>query len=155
VLGIVAADRGALLDLGDRGGDGLAHLERHDLAEAPPVLLEDLGDAPHLHGAGGEVDFSPRTEGPFGERERRLDLGFPGLGKALQQFAVGGIHGCDGHIELLFPALNPIAFAHALARVSGRASRGVGSRAARAARRQKARPIEPPSSDSGDGSVRE
>jgi hypothetical protein len=75
VLGVVAAPPGALVDLGARGADGLAHLLDH---EARPGLLpvhEDLGRARHPRGALLDLRGAPAAKGLGRAPEPVLELG--------------------------------------------------------------------------------
>jgi hypothetical protein len=83
VLGVVAAAAGALLGLGFRGGQGLAHLARHQAPELFGLVFQDLGRAQEHPGALRERGVAVLAEGLGGERELAFYLlvgeGFEGL----------------------------------------------------------------------------
>ena len=104
VLGVVAADPGALLRLPDRGPEGLAHLERH---RARPVLLpaiEHVAGTGHERRALGDRPAAPRGERVGRAGEPRLELGVGQLVEAGEDLTGGGVHGRHrGHEIPSFP----------------------------------------------------
>jgi hypothetical protein len=97
VVGVVAADPGALLGLGAGGGERLAHLRGHQPRPALLFAVQQVGGAAHLLGA---------------LRHRRAAVAEEGVGRALQlvvqlrrgervecaqRLARGGVDGGDGH----------------------------------------------------------
>ena len=61
VLGVEITDPGALLDLGLGGGQGLAHLLRHQPGEVRHVLAQQVGDGGQMPGALLEIEALART----------------------------------------------------------------------------------------------
>jgi hypothetical protein len=97
VLGVEAADPGALFDFADRSPDRLAHLERHRLGETPLVALEDRGGRVELLGALGKRGLAPGAERRLRTLEGRLDDRLVVLVVTAEDLAGGGVHGGHRH----------------------------------------------------------
>ncbi len=102
VLGVVPADRGALLGLSDAGADGLAHLEGHATAPLGLARLENLRGLRHPGRALGEGRPAPARELGRGERDAPLDLGVGVRLEGPEGRSGRGVDGGDGHGSSLF-----------------------------------------------------
>ncbi len=74
VLGVIAARQSALGGFGARGGDGLAHFERHQAAQAVLLVFQDPRGGGEPAGARGERSAAVGTPGRIGAGESGLDL---------------------------------------------------------------------------------
>ena len=99
VVGVVAADVGALEDLESSGFERLAHLERDEGGEVFGLVFEDGGELAHPEGAMFERDGGVGAEGVVGEGDL-LTSGLVGEGFEAAEKLVGcGIDGFDGHVS--------------------------------------------------------
>ena len=100
-LGIVVQAGGALVDLGQRGGAQLAHLQREDGGEPLAPLLEDQRRLLEQRAPLGERCLAPDGEGGGGEGEAGVDLCLRVGREDLEGLAGGGVHRGDGHAGTL------------------------------------------------------
>ena len=75
MLGVVAADPGALFRFGLGLPDGFAHLACHDFAEVAGAAFEDVGGAAHLFASLVDGRLPVALEGGGGAGETVLDVG--------------------------------------------------------------------------------
>ena len=92
VLGVEAADPGALLGLGDGRPEGLAHLEGHDPTPVLLAALEHVPGAGEQGGALGEWAPAPGAEGRRRTGEPGVELGVRDLVEAPERLAGRGVH---------------------------------------------------------------
>ena len=134
VLGVEAADPGALLRLGHGRADGLAHLERH--AAAPLGLADCRGSLLRRRSARRVRASSVRRQVANCVRARATRRSTSALGmrlELLEDLAVRGVDGSDGHVSSSARACGAARASRRRAR-AGRRSRGKGLPASRIVR---------------------
>ena len=95
VLGVIAASERALGGFGARGGDGLAHFERHQAAQAVLLVFQNLGGGGEPAGARGERCAAVSMPGRIGAGNAGIDLSRSGGFEGAQGFSGRGIDGGD------------------------------------------------------------
>jgi hypothetical protein len=97
VFGVIAAGQRALGGFGTRGGDGLAHFERHDAAQAILFLFQDACGGMEALGAAAGVGIAETLVGGIGARQLLFE---PGIGQRIEStngLPGGGVYGSDHH----------------------------------------------------------
>jgi hypothetical protein len=96
VLGVVATDPRALLDLRHGLPDRLTHLARHQLGRRPLPILQQIGHALHLLGPLRERRRAVLLERVGGALKERFRFGLGVMGVGGERFAGGGVDGRRG-----------------------------------------------------------
>jgi len=97
VLGVMAANPGALLRLAGGGLLGFAHLQSHQAAPALRFGLENFGRSPHLLRPIGKAGVAVLAKSGDGELQPRFHLGRAELIEGLKRLTGGWIDGGDRH----------------------------------------------------------